>query len=343
MAKVHVHGVRVMRHIPSFGLVGLLFVGCGGLFSGMPYATGARTIFSQDQTCPPERVTVTERPDVPAHQILGGTTEDKPPAAVAADPGRLKMWNDQHAGSSAAIDASWKVYEVRGCDLDAYYACQHPSLADATAQVGRIVGDESLTVGDSTPAGTEVRSAVRCQSNVSKQLAMQAGAPEGDVDARVTAANLPVLAPHTPMPALPPELRGVRVWNTERAHSVPVAECHGLAAAFDSKIGWTPVDGAAVPHDVTVQSDCFSSAVVTHGDAMFVLTPLGLPATLTFFAPDGTVIDTLPPFPTTMQCPAPDTIACNAAFSEFVDATMAGGIASSTKLRDWLRAHSPGK
>lgn len=318
----------------SVGGVAALLSGCFSFSNlGMPYASGAQQVFTQDQSCPADRVTVVPRPDVAPHTLFPQNAAT-PPAAIAADPARLQVWTAQNGQDNAAIDAAWSTFQATGCGVVTMYACNHPSPVDAQTGQGRVVGDWSMTLSDGT--GTHVLSAVQCQAaSTQNQLAVSAG-PQGDINARMDAPDVPKLALHTAMPAMPAALKGLRVLNTERPHTgVTAAACHTLGQAFDAQIGWTPVEASA-PHDIVMLSDCFNAAFVTHGERMFELGPLDLTATLTLSAPDGTVIDTLPPFPSTMACPGTDQIQCNASFGEFAAATMAGGIAGSTKLQDFV-------
>jgi len=297
----------------------------------MPNPLGAQMIFTQAETCPGDRITVTPRPDVPPHTILahhGG----EPPADVAADPERMQLWAAQHGENLAEIDSTWKTFELRGCDRQALYVCQHPSVEDFDAQNGTIVGDRSARYRG------EVFSAVRCQSNIKRQLDFQAGAM-GNINARMEDPSVPVLAPHTPLPTLPPPLRGLRVFNTEAVRvGVLPAVCHGLGQKFDMMVGWTFVE-AGQPADLVLKSECFASANVSHGDRMFELLPLDRQMSISVSAPDGTLIEQFPPFPPTFACPTNDQPACSAALEEYAVSTMATSIAQSAKVLEYVTKH----
>jgi hypothetical protein len=300
----------------------------------MPYPIGAQMIFAQKETCPADRITVTPRPDVPPHTILahhGG----EPPADIAADPERMQLWAAQHGENLAVLDSTWRTFELRGCNVQALYVCQHPSLEEYDAQHGSIVGDRSARDrGD-------VLSAVRCESNIKRQLELQAGAM-GNINARMEDPSVPVLAQHTPLPALPPALRGLRVFNTEAPRvGVPPAVCHGLGQRFDTLLGWTPVE-AGQPADIVVTSECFASANVSHGDRMFELLPLDRQMSISVSAPDGTLLEQFPPFPPTFACPTNDQPSCSAALEEYAVSTMATSIARSAKVLDYVTKHRPG-
>ncbi len=320
----------IVRFLLLLPLVGAL--ACGGPSTGrFPMPAAAQVIFTQDATCPPDHVIVEPRPDVPPHTLLahrGGN----PPAAVAADPERLGLWFAQHGEDPAAIDTTWRTFEIKGCGEDVMYVCRHPSVEDFDAHEGRIVGDGTLR------RGGEVQSAVRCQSNVWRQLHDQAG-PRGDIAARMEAPNVPRLPLHSSTPTLPARLKNLRVLATEHPHTgVTQASCHALGRKFARDIGWAPVE-AGQAYDIAVQFDCFNVAFVTHRDQMFALSPQDLQVTLTFSAPDGKFIDQFPPFPSTMSCPVNDELQCNAAFGEFVNATLAMGINQSAKLLDYVTKH----
>ena len=88
-------------------LFGLSMAGCKDLNEG------AREDFSRAHTCPMDRVEARERADIRPSSLRYG--EDKPPAEIAADPGRLKMWQDERTKDRQDYDSSNKTFEVRGC------------------------------------------------------------------------------------------------------------------------------------------------------------------------------------------------------------------------------------
>lgn len=85
----------------------LLLYGCKDLDEG------AREDFSRSHTCPLDRVEARERTDLRPSALHFGA--NKPPAEVAADPGRLKMWQDEQARDAEKYDGRYKTFEVRGC------------------------------------------------------------------------------------------------------------------------------------------------------------------------------------------------------------------------------------
>ncbi len=75
-------------------------VACTGYFST---ASAVRAQFVRDATCPSSRVAVAHAPANP------------PPPEVAADPGRLALWNDEAKKSPD--------YVASGCGQERRYAC----------------------------------------------------------------------------------------------------------------------------------------------------------------------------------------------------------------------------
>ena len=73
---------------------------------------GARDDFSRDHTCPVDRVEARVRKDIRPSSLAKAET---PPAEIAADPGRLKMWQDERAKNAQYADSNRTIVEVRGC------------------------------------------------------------------------------------------------------------------------------------------------------------------------------------------------------------------------------------
>ena len=84
-------------------LVLVLLAGCTSL------EASARSEFARENSCPEERVVVSHAPPRPA------------PPDVAADPGRLAVWNDNEAKRSRIY------YVARGCGHESRYLCEHRS------------------------------------------------------------------------------------------------------------------------------------------------------------------------------------------------------------------------
>ena len=68
--------------------------------------SNARSEFARQDSCPEDRVTVTHAPPRPA------------PPDVAADPGRLAVWNDNEAKRSQPY------YVASGCGQQRRYLCE---------------------------------------------------------------------------------------------------------------------------------------------------------------------------------------------------------------------------
>lgn len=84
---------------------------------------GARESFSTGNTCPADRVEVRARGDVKYSATL---PRREPPADIKADPGRLKMWEEQEAKSTRAQDDACEMYEARGCGKQSLLCCRRP-------------------------------------------------------------------------------------------------------------------------------------------------------------------------------------------------------------------------
>ncbi len=86
---------RLLALLPIFVLA------CASLESN------ARSEFARQNSCPDDRVTV------------GHAPPRQPPADVAADPGRLAMWNDNEAKRAEHY------YVASGCGHESLYLCEH--------------------------------------------------------------------------------------------------------------------------------------------------------------------------------------------------------------------------
>ena len=96
---------------------------------------GAKAEFSKSNTCPLDRVELRERPELKASDFKKKAT---PPDEIAADPARLKMWEQKQQQDTArdANDGLGTFVELRGCDQHAYYRCErsqkHPARMDCS-------------------------------------------------------------------------------------------------------------------------------------------------------------------------------------------------------------------
>jgi hypothetical protein len=86
---------------------------------------GAKDEFSETYTCPPERVEVRKRSDLKATDVEGHSAAGQPPAEIAADPGRLQMWQKEQREKDDNENSYHTVVEARGCDHQVLYTCGH--------------------------------------------------------------------------------------------------------------------------------------------------------------------------------------------------------------------------
>jgi hypothetical protein len=98
-------------------LAALLTCGCDSVLDG------SKRNFSSEFTCPIERVDAHPRPDLHPSSLEGAS----PPADIAADPGRLKMWRDRQAKSNELRDSNDDIFELTGCGHHVLYACHRYS------------------------------------------------------------------------------------------------------------------------------------------------------------------------------------------------------------------------
>lgn len=112
-------------------LVVLAAGGCKGLDAG------ARATFSQEYTCPEDRISTTERKDFDAAAATFGPIP-APPAEVAGDAARLALWKDGRAAERAAFNALGVVFEVRGCEHEALYLCSHPNTGSGRTNLAQV-------------------------------------------------------------------------------------------------------------------------------------------------------------------------------------------------------------
>ena len=99
--------------------VGLLFLcGCQSV------TDGAKEQFSEEHTCPLDRIEARARPELKPSQLREPST---PPADIASDPGRLQLWRAEQAKFASNDDARGQVVEARGCDAHVFYTCGHPT------------------------------------------------------------------------------------------------------------------------------------------------------------------------------------------------------------------------
>ncbi|HEY2743151.1 MAG TPA: hypothetical protein VGL86_00955 [Polyangia bacterium] len=87
---------------------------CTGQGCARDFAAAAHAQFVKDAMCPAERVTVVDIDRAPP----------QPPAAIAADAERLRLWNDRtQKVLDGALPADGALETARGCDTERFYAC----------------------------------------------------------------------------------------------------------------------------------------------------------------------------------------------------------------------------
>jgi hypothetical protein len=103
-------------------LGGILLASCASL-SG-----GARDTFAASHTCPPDRVSVTPRPNLNRGSFMSPRPAPTPPPEVAGDPERLRFWQEQQQKAEAAGAADvlpCDVFELTGCGHRQFLCCTH--------------------------------------------------------------------------------------------------------------------------------------------------------------------------------------------------------------------------
>jgi hypothetical protein len=91
----------------------------------------AREAFAKSVSCPPDQVDVRKRPDVAPHSIADQLGLLGPPSPdVAANPVRLRYWEQQRADLVRRLDDWFTVYDVRGCGAQQLLCCARDSEDD---------------------------------------------------------------------------------------------------------------------------------------------------------------------------------------------------------------------
>lgn len=91
-----------------------------GLAGCQSKEAGAREKFSQEFTCPEDRVEVRERSDLKPSMLEAQGTPDP---EIAADPGRLEMWKAEQEKHRENADAMCDMFEARGCNKQSLVCC----------------------------------------------------------------------------------------------------------------------------------------------------------------------------------------------------------------------------
>ncbi|WP_437850762.1 hypothetical protein [Sorangium sp. So ce363] len=101
--------------------------------------SGAKEEFRRAHSCPDERIEIRERPDLAPYTVSFGTLE--PPEDVRADPGRLKVWKEEHKERVEGWNDAHDVFEARGCGKQVLMTCGRPNV-DGTADYSDVVCTE---------------------------------------------------------------------------------------------------------------------------------------------------------------------------------------------------------
>ncbi len=89
-----------------------------------PLDVGAREQFSQQFSCPGDRIQVRARPDVKPFDVYFGE-RSRPPDEVARDPARLAIWEKGERERAESWNDEYEVFEVRGCGHEVIFDCAH--------------------------------------------------------------------------------------------------------------------------------------------------------------------------------------------------------------------------
>ncbi|HEY6462597.1 MAG TPA: hypothetical protein VIY73_20655 [Polyangiaceae bacterium] len=108
----------------------LLLLALGACKSGA--MDGAKETFAAKYTCPEGRIEARVREDVTETQ-LANRKKQTPPAEVAADPGRLALWQKQEAEKEKRANAGQVIVEARGCGHEVIYSCGYASQHASTS------------------------------------------------------------------------------------------------------------------------------------------------------------------------------------------------------------------
>ena len=114
-AKSH---MRLPSRIVAFSVSTVFCLGCA---ASLPDA--ARSAFSENFTCPPDRIKVTEVPP-----------QYPPPSPdIASDPERLRMWQE---GTVNKVEKTFRWFNVEGCGAKTLYGCNHGGAGNEVDDVG---------------------------------------------------------------------------------------------------------------------------------------------------------------------------------------------------------------
>jgi hypothetical protein len=215
----------------------------------MSLSEGASRFFSARYTCPAGRLSVVKRNDLPP-RVLFGAKPSPPPAEVAADPERMKLWRQNQADTLAALDDTGTTYEVDGCGRRELLICAHPLVPDSD-NGGYTTDSNDVTC---VPGGV----------------------------AETASAGITRLEDHYDIPPVPETLRGLRML-------VPDGCTIADLRSFLEHYGWTGVKSAAEPHDVAMSGRCnVNMTLLPSGEGSILVFDVDRPVVLR--TPGGEVI-----------------------------------------------------
>jgi hypothetical protein len=244
---------------------------------------GSKDEFSKQFTCPINRIDSKERPDLHWSDL---ETASKPPKDIAADPDRLRMWQEKNAQSKAYEDSNYTILELTGCGKHLLYGCRRIKSGNRFSCWEKpFPSASSATTAPSAPSASAGPSA-----------SVSSGGTSGGTSGSTLALTLATLAaaPLTsiPTPLLPPPITGTYeafdvVHNFEWASSI------GASWSPDAKLyrihaGHVPFDGKvdlASPESATSLDLYFNSRAKGDVDLQMEVSPVrdrraGQPQTL---------------------------------------------------------------
>jgi hypothetical protein len=110
--------------LASLYVAALSLASCSGQ---MGLSGAVRDNFASRMTCPPDQVNVVQRSDIPRHTFFS-EGEASPPPDVAADPNRLRFWQQEREARMRDHDVGsffggCDVFEVAGCGQRQVLCC----------------------------------------------------------------------------------------------------------------------------------------------------------------------------------------------------------------------------
>jgi hypothetical protein len=122
---------RLVGRAPRLAVLAAVLT-CGAC---MPLGRGAQQAFATRLSCPPNRVVVMPRPDIPPHALLSPVS---PPPEVALDPERLRYFSEVATQRAEKEDRYASVFEVSGCGVCKVLLCRHPLLAHVKVDIAHV-------------------------------------------------------------------------------------------------------------------------------------------------------------------------------------------------------------